>query len=117
MRRFAVMTTAFVVLAGLTAAAQGPDPAKVAAGKTAYETQKCATCHMIADKGGKLASKLDGVGGRLKEPDLRKWLMATEEMEAKLATKPKVSMSAFMKTHKLTDADVTAIVAYMLSLK
>jgi hypothetical protein len=38
-------------------------------------------------------------------------------MEAKLPAKPKVSMAASMKAKKLTDADVDALVAYMVSLK
>ena len=38
-------------------------------------------------------------------------------MEKKLPTKPKMPMSTAMKSKKLTDADVNALVAYMLTLK
>ena len=51
-----VMVIAFVVGVRVHGAApvQG-DAAKIAAGKTAYATQKCSTCHMI-DKAGSKAS-------------------------------------------------------------
>jgi mono/diheme cytochrome c family protein len=97
--------------------AQSPDPKKVEAGKAAFETQKCGTCHAIAGKGGKLASPLDGVGKKLTEADLKKWLTAPAEMEAKLPKKPPMLMSTAMKSKKLTEADVDALVAYMLTLK
>jgi cytochrome c1 len=97
--------------------AQAPDAKLIEAGKAAYAAQKYNTCHMIDKAGGKLASSLDGVGGKMKQEDIRKWLTATAEMEAKLATKPKAPMSTYMKTKKLSDADVSALVAYMSSLK
>jgi len=93
------------------------DAAKVAAGKKTFEAQKCSTCHQVAGQGGKMASSLDGVGKKLTEADIKKWLTAPAEMEAKLKEKPKAPMSGFLKTHKLTDADVDGLVAYMLSLK
>jgi mono/diheme cytochrome c family protein len=111
------MTMVAVAVSGAVLSAQTPDPKKVAAGQQAYETQKCATCHAIAGKGGKLASALDGIGGKLKEADIRKWLTTPAEMEATLPKKPTMPMSTYLKTHKLTDADVDALVAYMLSLK
>jgi mono/diheme cytochrome c family protein len=115
-----VMVMALVVGVGIRAHGATPvqgDAAKIAAGKAAYAAQKCSTCHMIDKAGGKMASVLDGVGSKLKEEDIRKWLTATAEMEAKLPKKPTASMAAFMKTKKLSDADVSALVAYMSSLK
>jgi mono/diheme cytochrome c family protein len=38
-------------------------------------------------------------------------------MEAKLPKKPAASMATWMKTKKLSDADVDALVAYLSSLK
>ena len=93
------------------------DAAKIAAGKTAFTTQKCGTCHMINKVGGKTASALDGIGGKLSAADIKKWLTATAEMEGKLPKKPTVSMATWMKSKKLSDADVDALVAYMASLK
>jgi mono/diheme cytochrome c family protein len=98
------MRNVFVTLVGLTiatsvVAAQAPDAAKVAAGQKIYEAQKCNTCHMIQGKG------------------IKKWLTDSAAMEKNLKEKPKMPMSTFMKSHKLSDADVDALTAYMMSLK
>ena len=115
--RFRSLAPAGLAAAALAVAWSVTSLAQVPAGVTAYETQKCATCHAIAGKGGKLATALDGIGTKMKEADIRKWLTTPAEMEAKLAKKPTMPMSTFLKTHKLTDADVGALMAYMLSLK
>ena len=116
MKTIAVVAAAFALSAG-AATLNAQDAAKVAAGKKVYDTQKCATCHAIDGVGGKLAGKLDGVGKKLTEADIKKWLTSPAELEAKLPAKPKMPMSTWLKTHKQTDADVEALVAYMLSLK
>jgi mono/diheme cytochrome c family protein len=112
-----VIAVALGVSVGVQGAtpAQG-DAAKIAAGKTAYTTLKCGTCHMIEKVGGKTASALDGIGAKMKEEDIRKWLTATAEMEAKLAKKSTM-MTTWMKSKKLSDADVAGITAYLFSLK
>jgi len=112
-----VMATATAVTTATIADPQTLDPKKIEAGQAAFETQKCGVCHAVAGKGGKLASALDGVGKKLTEADLKKWLTEPAEMEKKLPTKPKMPMSTAMKSKKLTDADVNALVAYMLTLK
>jgi hypothetical protein len=38
-------------------------------------------------------------------------------MEKSLAKKPSMPMSSYLKTNKLTDADVDALMAYMATLK
>lgn len=106
-----------LVIATSVVTAQTPDPAKVAAGHNAFETQKCSTCHSVKGQGGKLSTALDGVGAKLPAADIKKWLTNPAEMEAQLKTKPKMLMSTYLKSHKLTDADVDALTAYMLSLK
>ena len=106
-----------VVAPGAALRAQAPDAAKVAAGVTAYDAVKCGTCHQIKGVGGKLSTALDGVGGKLSEADIRKWLTTPAVMEAKLPKKPTMPMSTYLKSHKLSDADVDALTAYMLSLK
>lgn len=113
--RTLLVTLVGAALATSVAIAQTPDPAKVAAGQKAFAAEKCGTCHSVAGKGG--PSKLDGVGTKLSEADIRSWLTDTAKMEAKLPTKPKTSMAGYMKTHKLKDADVDALTAYMMSLK
>ena len=85
------------------------------AGKQVYASKACARCHMVAGKGYK-NGKLDGVASKMSADDMRKWLTAPAEMEAKLDHKPKVKMSS-RKRMKLTDADVTALVAYLMTLK
>jgi mono/diheme cytochrome c family protein len=121
MRTYLALTTAVLMMAAATARTQTPDakadPKKIEAGQKAYDTQKCGTCHAVSGKGGKLASALDGVGKKRTEADIKKWLTAPAEMEAKLAKKPTMTMSGYMKGRKLTDADVDALVAYMVSLK
>jgi len=106
-----------VALCSAGLAAQAPDPKKVDAGQRIYEAQKCSTCHQLKGQGGKLSTALDGVGTKFPEGDIKKWLTDPAAMEGKLPKKPVMPMSTYMKTHKLTDADIDALVAYMLSLK
>jgi mono/diheme cytochrome c family protein len=113
------MRTVFVTLVGAalaTSVVLAQDAAKIAAGQKVYTAEKCATCHQIAGKGNK-TSPLDGVGTKLSEADIKGWLTNTAAMEAKLPKKPAMSMAGFMKTHKLKDADVDALTAYLMSLK
>ena len=117
MRRVIVLTVGLVFFSGLALGAQAPDPKKVAAGKTAYDAQKCNTCHMVKGQGGKLASALDDPAKKLTEADIRQWLTNTAAMEAKLPKKPVMPMSTFIKQHKLTPADIDNLTAYVLSLK
>ena len=87
----------------------------VQAGKELYASHECDRCHRVAGKGYK-DGKLDGVASKMSAADMRKWLTAPAEMEATLDKKPKVKMSS-RKKMKLTDADVTALVAYLTTLK
>jgi mono/diheme cytochrome c family protein len=107
-----VLTMGAMVALGATAAAQ--DAKKIDAGKKVYDTQKCATCHMVAGKGNKMFP-LDGVGAKLPAADLRRWLTHTAEMEAKLPKPPAMKMSS--RKYELKDADLEALVAYLESLK
>ena len=110
-----VAALAGIVAMGTLVSAQGA--AKVEAGKVAFTAQKCTTCHKAEGVGGKLASNLDGVGAKRTEAEIRKWLTSPAELEAKITPKPKMPMSGFMKKHKLSDADVDALTAYVMSLK
>ena len=86
------------------------------AGKQLYASRECARCHMIAGKGNKM-SKLDGVASKMSARDIARWLRAPAEMEAALDHKPKVRMSSRKSLKTLTDADVEALVAYLMTLK
>ena len=106
-----------VAIASSVVAAQGLDPKKVDAGKTIFDTQKCATCHNIKGVGGKLSTDLFNVSAKHPEAEIRQWLTTPATLEAKLPKKPLMPMSTYLKTHKLADADVDALTAYLLSLK
>jgi len=109
----------FALIAGLVGLMTSPvvaqDAKLVQAGKELYAGKTCARCHMVGGRGYK-AGKLDGVAKRMSADDMRKWLTAPADMEAKLDQKPKVRMSSRKKMH-LTDADVSALVAYLMTLK
>jgi cytochrome c553 len=89
---------------------------KAETGQQLYVSKQCSKCHHIAGKGAKIG-KLDGVATKLSAADLRKWLTAPAEMEAKLKTKPVVKMSSKVREMKLTDPEVDALVAYLQTLK
>jgi mono/diheme cytochrome c family protein len=116
MRTLIATLIGVTVMAG-TAGAQALDPKKVAEGQKVYVAQKCSTCHAIKNSGGKMASALGGVGAKLSAAEMKKWLTDTAAMEAKVTPKPKMSMATYMKTHKLSDADVDALVAFLMSQK
>ena len=106
---------ALVLLQFLLLQTGSGDP--VLAGRRVYDTRKCATCHMIAGRGN-IRFNLDGVGARLSEAELRRWLTDTAEMERAMPKQPAVRMSEWLKTkRKITDADLDALVAYLSSLK
>jgi mono/diheme cytochrome c family protein len=86
------------------------------AGKQLYASRTCARCHMIDGKGNKM-SKLDGVASKMSARDMARWLKTPAEMEASLDRKPKVRMSSRKSLKTLTDADVDALVAYLMTLK
>jgi mono/diheme cytochrome c family protein len=101
-----------MVALGSAGVAAQDDAAKIEKGKQVYAAQKCMICHSIAGKGNK-QYPLDGVGAKLSADDVRKWIVSPKEMEAKLPTKPKLSMKAY----SLPAEDLDALVAYVRSLK
>ena len=109
-----MMLTMAVVVCLFKIALLAQDAKLIAEGKKVYSAKECAKCHMIAGKGEQKISPLDGVGSKLSAADIRKWMTSTAEMEAKLDHKPKVKMSS--KKVKLTDPEIDALVAYMMSL-
>src|SRR5262245_33828086 len=79
-----------IALGGTVVGAQAPDAKLVNDGKKLYATYKCDKCHTIAGKGTKKPNgELDSVGAKLTPADIKKWLTAPAEMEAKLKTPPK----------------------------
>jgi mono/diheme cytochrome c family protein len=87
-------------------AAPGSEPpAEVERGRQVYAEQKCAACHSIAGVGSR-RYPLDGVGSRLSENEVRRWIVSPREMKATVR-KP---------SYDLPERDLDALVAYMLSL-
>jgi len=76
-------------------------------GKEVYTANKCQMCHMIDGVGSKRAP-LDGGGAKLSKDDLRKWIVAPSEMNAKVK-KPSFA--------KISADDLTALVDYLATLK
>lgn len=107
----AVLLVCALTFAPALAAAQGAEAVKK--GEALYAVHKCASCHSIDGKGN-TRYPLDGVGAKLSAEDLRTWIVAPAQMEAKLPAPPKMRMRAYPKLEK---ADLDALVAYMQSLK
>jgi len=83
------------------------DKARVTRGAEVYREQKCQACHSIAGVGNR-RYPLDGVGTKLTEEEIRKWIVAPREMN------PKVSKRAY---DKLPKGDLEALVAYLKTLR
>jgi mono/diheme cytochrome c family protein len=81
-------------------------PGPVARGQQVYAEQKCQSCHSIAGVGNP-RYPLDGVGSRLSDDDIRKWIVTPREMN------PRVIKRGF---DKLPKGDLDALVAYMKTL-
>ena len=118
MRRLGAMA-ATIALTGTVAAAQAPDPKLVNEGKKLYTTYKCDKCHTINGRGTKKKDgELDDIGTKLVPADIKKWLTAPADMEAKLKTPPKGTdaMSNALKTKGIEPGEVDALVAYLRTL-
>ena len=115
-RRMVVAGVAGLFLAG-GASAYSQDAALVAKGKTVYETAspKCKVCHAIAGAGNPKGS-LDGVGSKLSAEEIKAWHRDAKGMTAKAKADRKPPMPSYPK-EKLSDEDLEALTAYLLSLK
>jgi mono/diheme cytochrome c family protein len=108
MLRSFILTIAAIMLVASAAVAQD----NVATGAQVYVDQKCSMCHSIAGKGN-VKGPLDTVGSKYSAADLKAWMVDAKGMtiKTKSARKPE------MKNYTLPDADLNALVAYMVSLK
>ncbi len=102
-----VFVVALVVACG--AMAFSAPQANAKKGEEVYAKQNCKLCHSIA-KVGNQKNPLDGVGAKLTEDQLKKWVRTPKEMNAKTL------MTAY-PAGKISDADLADLVAYMLTLK
>jgi len=114
MRLFATLLGAALLTTAAAGArgARTQDQAQIERGQKVYVAQKCGTCHSIDGKGNR-KGPLDDVGSKLTEEELRLWIVDAPAMTAKTnaARKPP------MKSYKLPEEDLDALVAYMRSLK
>jgi mono/diheme cytochrome c family protein len=78
------------------------ESAAVARGRTVYVEQRCRMCHAI-DGQGNARSPLDGVGGRLTDDEIRRWIVAPQEMQPGVAK----------RGYQLSPEDLEALVAYL----
>ena len=83
------------------------DPKK---GEEVYAKNNCKMCHSIAGVGNK-KSPLDGVGSKLTEDLMKKWIRTPKEME------PKTNKMLAYPVAKISDADLADLTAYLLTLK
>ena len=107
----------FRVIAGLTlclglAATAAAQDAKVVRGERLFVDQKCALCHSIDGKGNK-KGPLDGVASKLKNDEVREWIVDAKGM----AAKTKATRKPEMKAYTLPKEDVEALAAYLMTLK
>jgi len=100
-----------VFLLALTAPAAAQD--KIEKGKQVYTAQKCQACHSVAGVGNKKGA-LDEVGTKLKEDEIRQWIVAAPDMAAKVKADRKPPMKAYTALPK---EDVDALVGYLVTLK
>jgi mono/diheme cytochrome c family protein len=116
-RRLVVVGVAGMAL-GLGAAALADDAAKIEKGKKVFAEAKplaCKACHSVAGVGN-AKGPLDGCGSKLKAEDVKAWLRTPKDMAAKAKAERKPPMPAF-PPEKLSDEDLDALTAYLLSLK
>jgi mono/diheme cytochrome c family protein len=107
MRKRAWMLSMLALAIGAPALAQSrPDAKRIERGTAVYREQKCQACHSIAGAGNK-RYPLDGVGSRLTEEEIRKWIVAPREMNPRVAK----------RAYKLPQEDLDALVEYMKSLR
>jgi mono/diheme cytochrome c family protein len=117
MRRLVVVGMAGLVL-GLGAMAMAQDAAKIENGKKVYAEAKpmaCKACHAVAGAGN-AKGPLDGVGSKLTAEDIKAWMRTPKDMAAKAKAERKPPMPAY-PPEKLSDANLDALTAYLLSLK
>jgi mono/diheme cytochrome c family protein len=86
-------------------AADNPAAPELARGQQVFEASGCRGCHKLGGSGGNLGPELDKVGAR-RSPD---WL------KKHFVTPSAVTAGSAMPPQKLADADLEAIVLFMLS--
>ena len=109
MRRFTALLAATVAL-GFAGVAMADDAAMVEKGKAVYDSAKpaCKACH------NEKKNSLDTYGAAGSADEAKAWIRTPKEQFAK--TGKKGMMPAFAES-KISDEDLDALVAYLMSLK
>jgi mono/diheme cytochrome c family protein len=102
-----------ILLLAFSGSAAAQDTATIDKGKQVYAAQKCQVCHSVAGVGNKKGA-LDDVGARLKDAEIRQWIIAAPEMTAKGKAERKPPMKSYSHLPK---EELDALVAYLASLK
>lgn len=107
-----ILSLFLAVLAGAE-----PDAGLVGKGRqvAANASPRCIICHMLEGRGNS-KNKLDGVGSRLSAEDIKAWVRTPREMAKKKGSTLQPAMQPFPK-ERLSDKDLEALTAYLLSLK
>ena len=113
MRRLFVL--AIAVALGFAVAAVAQDAATIEKGKAVFAAAKpaCKMCHAVGGVGNAKAP-LDKVGATAKADDIKAWIRTPKEMMAKKGAKGTMPVYG---ADKISDADLEALTAYLLSLK
>jgi mono/diheme cytochrome c family protein len=107
---------ALAALLFMTTAAQSEDPT-VEKGKAVYETAtpKCKTCHSVGGVGNAKGA-LEGAASKLKPQEVRGWLRTPQGDDGEDEGDAQAPDAAY-GPDKISDADLDALTAYLLSLK
>jgi mono/diheme cytochrome c family protein len=108
---------ALAVLALATPAVLPAADAAVEKGKAVYEgaMPKCKTCHSVGGVGNPKGA-LEDAAGKLKADEVKAWVRTPKEMTEKTKAARKPMMPTY-GPDKISDADLDALTAYILSLK
>lgn len=79
-----------------------PSATAIARGRDIYVTHGCRRCHSFQGEGN-TRSPLDGVSGRLTAEEIRRWIVAPQEMDAAVTK----------RGYRLREEDLDALIAYL----
>ncbi len=111
MTRLLCALFAAAVLSAWALPASAQEVKLIEQGKAVYDLQKCVLCHSVGGRGN-AKGPLDQAGARLSPDDIRRWIVAPQQMTSPTGRKP--AMRAYPN---LPAADLEALVAYLGSLK
>lgn len=107
-----IVLLALTLAVGLPATASG-QTALLERGQKVYAAERCALCHSIGTTGNQ-RGPLDNVGNKLSADEVREWMVDAPGMTKKTKSERRPLMRSYPN---LSDEDMAALVAYMLSLK